>query len=623
MSLTENERLARASRWLWLALGGLTAVAIVVAAIVVQRLTANRVAAVTPIMRVPEPESPPLEAETHSAVVTFPRQPGNVGVGDGEESSEQTVTVSPSPSPEETQSAATSSVEARSETEAKIPPRPRSTTAVGLLASINRPSETVANADADDKQPQSPTKSPSVERDRPADAARGPDPTYAPAKTSADAAILAQFEKLIREMLELGWTAKASGLKQAEEKLNAVVELCPEDPRATFAYGLVLLKHSQYDQAIKRFDSIGEMAKPPYLPAFRGTIWIRILRKDYEPAVLDLVNLTRAWQAIELGPLPEWVQDDYVAWTGRMVGFLDGPVDNRSVDALLEKCVAEIGGLLSRPQLDLFKAARNDVLDEFAAKANAQDQARLEAKRQQEKAAEETKARLTEEASATKTEKKQVEKSAEELEKSLKAEVAAIDNQFNGLAREYDRLDLRARNVSNYIRAIDQEIATLINQRTQLQVEQNPPPSGTGNDPKKTGTSKTPPQPSSTNTQQILVISATIDLRNRDRLRYQADYDRLEIQARDVQRQGTALLSRRQSLINDYQTTTGKLYKEKESLAAKEKFLERRKQEVSKPATGSTGQVKALGQTAKALRTYVDFNLELEKQRLLDSFAKP
>ena len=76
-------------------------------------------------------------------------------------------------------------------------------------------------------------------------------------------------------------------------------------------------------------------------------------------------------------------------------------------------------------------------------------------------------------------------------------------------------------------------------------------------------------------------------------------------------------------MINDYQTTTGKLYKEKESLAAKEKFLERRKQEASKPATGSTGQVKALGQTAKALRTYVDFNLELEKQRLLDSFAKP
>jgi hypothetical protein len=493
---------------------------------------------------------------------------------------------------------------------------------VGLLASTKRAADPAATNGFDDKKPQQPTNSTPAEPDQLLATPRGPDPTYATAKNAANATTQTSFEKLIGELLDLGWTAKAAGLRQAEEKFKAANELCPDDPRARFANGLVLLKHSQYDEAIKQFDSVGKQGKPPYLPAFRAAIWLRVLKKTYEPAALDLVSLTRAWQTVESDSLPDWVHNDYVTWTGQMVGFLDGPVDSRGVDAMLEKCVADIGGMLSREHWELFKAAKNDVLDEFAAKASAQDKARLDAKRQQEKEADATKARLTEEASETKKEKKQVEKSAEELERSLKAELVAIDAQFNGLARDYDRLDLRARNISNFVRSLDTEIANLINQRAQLQAEQNAPPAGTGNDAKKTGTPKTQSPATPTNTAQILAINATINIRNTDRLRYQADYDRLEIQARDVQRQGAMLLGRRQSLINDYQTTTGKLYKEKESLAAKEKFLERRKKEASKPATGSTGQVKSLGQTAKALRTYVDLNLELEKQRVLDSFER-
>lgn len=619
MSNSNKERLARAPRWLWLTLGGTAAVVIVVVAVVALRLPAEptaQAAAMPTGIQDREPTS--VEHDEDSSLVTYPREPGIVLDREGEQSAEQSLTSTPASTPEEPPPTAAAPLESSTEAVAQFPPKPDSTTSVRLLASTKPATATQPTNDSDDKQRPPPDKPPRIEADPLPESPRGPDPTYATAKTSAKAETQTSFEKLIREMLEQSWTAKATGLKQAEDKFKTASELCPDDPRAHYAYGLVLLKHNQYDEAIKRFDAAGEAAKPPYLPAIRAALWLRVLRKAYEPATLDLVNLTRAWQKSEPQPLPDWVQSDFVIWTGRMMGYLDGPADNRSVDALVEKCTAEIGTLLSKEHWELFKTAKMDVLDSYSAKAGAQEQARMQAKRQKEKEADETKAHLAEESAQTKQDKKQVEKSAEELEKALKEQLGATDSQLNFLAREYDRLDSRARYLSNSVKSLDQEIANLSSQRTQLQSEQNSPPAaGTG----KTGSSKTPP--SSNNSALIVSIGVTIDQKNRERFRYQAEYDRLEIQARDIQRQGVTLANKRQTLINDYQTTTGKLYKEKESLTAKEKFLERKQQEASKPASGRTTQVKVLGQTAKALRTYVDLNLEFEKHRLLESFAKP
>jgi hypothetical protein len=441
---------------------------------------------------------------------------------------------------------------------------------------------------------------------------RGRDPTYAGTEP-AGSDKLETFAKEVRELLEFGWNVKQSGIDRAQQRFRAANELCPTDPRAAYALGLVLLKHNKYDDALKQFDSVGTAAMQPYLPALRAAVWLRVLRKSYEPATSHMIDLARALGQAEPEPLPNWVASELAIWSGRVVGYLEGPADSRNADALTEKCALEMREILSADHWELFMSARRDVLDEYAAKATAQERARMEAKRQQELAADKTKARLAVEAADAKQEKQEVEKNADDLERKLKEQLSGIDFQINSLLRDQERINTRIGYIANAVRLLDLELADLSAQRAQLLADSETQATGTAGTPKAA-------QNLATVDARLFAITAAIDLRARERLRYQFELDRLDVQLREIQRQGTWLVNRRQSLIHDYQTTSGKLYKERESIVAKERFLERKKHEADKPATGSTTQVKALGQTAKAFRTYVDLNLDLEKQRLLSSF---
>jgi archaellum component FlaC len=495
--------------------------------------------------------------------------------------------------------------------QADLPAPPAVTLATAAIEQQERPRP---------KQPPAPPAAAAVvpnDDDEKPTAPRGADPTYASTEP-AEAPKLAAFEAAIREMLDRGWNAKQSGMDAAQESFRTADALCPRDPRAEYALGLVYLKHSKYEEALKRFTETGEN-KHPYIPAYRAAVWVRVLRSSYEPAALELVKFVRAWR--EIDSMPDWVASDLAIWTGRMMGYLAGPVDSRSVDALIDKCGPEISDSL-RPDLRaLYKSARNDVLEEYAAKANAQERTRMEAKRDQERSAEDARARLDAEAAQSKQDRKQVEKSADDLEKNLKDQLTGIDNELNALDRNYDRIQVRMRTVTNTLQSLDYEISNLNSQRNQLLAEQNTGSGGTGSGgTTKPGVPKPPPPISTPNSAQILFLNTSIDQKTRDRVRLQLELDRLDVTIRETQRQGAGLLKRRQSLINEYQSASGKLYKERDSLSNREKFLDRKKQEASKPATGSTAQVKALAQSAKALKTYVDLNLELEKQRVLDSF---
>ena len=337
MSKSENDRPARTPRWIWLTFGGASAAAIFVAVIIAVRPPAAQTAQATPTPNIVDNRdslNDSIEADEDRSLVTYPRQSGNSLARDGDVAAEQSPISTAAPTTPETTPDEAVPLNFSTEAAAKLPPKPDSATAVGLLASTRSVAATGATGSADDKQNKTPSNPPGASTDRPIEPPHGPDPTYEPAKSAAEVATRAHFEKLIHEMLEQGWSTKATDLRQAEEKFKAASELCPDDPRASYAYALVLLKHNQYDAAIKQFDLVGEQGKPPYLPAFRAAIWLRVLRKSYEPAALDLVRLTRTWRALEPGTLPEWVQSDYVTWSGQMAGFLDGPVDSRSVDEI-------------------------------------------------------------------------------------------------------------------------------------------------------------------------------------------------------------------------------------------------------------------------------------------------
>jgi DNA repair exonuclease SbcCD ATPase subunit len=432
------------------------------------------------------------------------------------------------------------------------------------------------------------------------DVAAPADPSYVPSRAGAKKAGDAALAAAVGELLDKGWSGKVADRKAAEEFYRSAKKTHGDDPRFDYALGLVLLKGQQSAEALKLFDAAGRGASPPYVPAFRASIWLRVLRRDADSAVLDIVKFTKAWQ--ELKTLPAAVQDDYVAWAGGIFGYLDGPGYNRSVERLSKEADEEIRGLITAEQLRVYLAAKNDVLEAYAARADAQEKTRVQAKKQQEQDADATKKRVADEQAQVAEKKEQVQKNAEELETALREELAVLDNQIAGLEREYGQLESRARTITRQVDSLESEVAGLLTQRASILADT---------------------ENRNSNAATLNTIQRLIDQKNREQQTLRAEYDRLDARARDVQRQGSAVVAKRQAAVRQYQSESGKLFQEGKSISAKEGFLKRELQKVAKPASGNTSQVRALGQAATALRTYVDLNLEAEKQHVLDSFARP
>jgi hypothetical protein len=430
-------------------------------------------------------------------------------------------------------------------------------------------------------------------------AAAATDPSYIPSQASAQKSADAALAAAVGELLDKGWSGKVADRKAAEDLYRSAKKTHADDPRLDYALGLVMLKSQQSSEALKLFDAAGRSASPPYLPAFRASIWLRVLRRDADAAVLDMVKFTQTWRKLER--LPGSVQDDQVAWAGGILGYLDGPGYNRSIDRLSKEADEQIRELISAEQLPVYLAAKDDVLAAYAARADAQEKTRVQAKQQQQQDAEATKKRVAAEQAQVAEKKEQVQKNAQELENALREQLAVLDNQIAGLEREYGQLETRARTITRQVEGLDSEVAGLLTQRASILAD-------TENKNSNVGTLNT--------------IQRLIDQKNREKQVLQAEYDRLDARARDVQRQGSAAIAKRQAAIRQYQSEGGKLSQETKAISAKEGFLKRELQKTAKPASGNTSQVRALGQAATALRTYVDLNLEAEKQRLLDSFAR-
>ena len=121
----------------------------------------------------------------------------------------------------------------------------------------------------------------------------------------------------------------------------------------------------------------------------------------------------------------------------------------------------------------------------------------------------------------------------------------------------------------------------------------------------------------------VAYYQSQIDQKSRERQSLLRQKVPLDSQVSTLQTNAAAVRQSRQGAINQYQSATGQLYKENATLAAREKTLTREQKDASKPITGNTTQVRVLGKTATALRTYIDLNLDAEKQRVLNSFVKP
>ena len=128
-------------------------------------------------------------------------------------------------------------------------------------------------------------------------------------------------------MLDAGFHRGRSSLATAEKHYQAAGRIAANDPRLPYAYGLILLKHLKYGEALDAFAQALRFDETPYLPAWQATIWQLMRSKKHEAALERVAELANQLERPDLDWLDDQRRLDCAAWMGRVVGALQGPVE--------------------------------------------------------------------------------------------------------------------------------------------------------------------------------------------------------------------------------------------------------------------------------------------------------
>lgn len=402
-----------------------------------------------------------------------------------------------------------------------------------------------------------------------------------------------KFAFHLREMLYEGFRRGRDGFASAQEHYQSARALSAAEPRLDYGFGLILWKNVRYDDALARFEEAVHAESAGYWPAWQTLIRLQLARRNADDALTRFVDLARALRRESTGSAGA----DSVAcagWMGRLMAFLEQPESDVRADAqAVSHCGRTAEELLASNLLLLNayrdgKAALNE--DYQAGVSSAEEslgelQARLEAETALElKQIEEDKERQ-------KDQLEKLEMSAAQWKEWIDKETRKYDEQLKKLGTAYQELQIELRQLTSTMLALSQEIAAI----QARDIDRN------GERP---------------------IVSSRAMGANIVLDQLQTRYTILERRAAAVHRQGSEVAAARQAAVARYQKATGKLVDQGDSLRKWNDVLANKEQAARKQGEKSTPEARIVKRQAHALSTYVPFDPEQEKQRILDSLPE-
>jgi hypothetical protein len=411
-------------------------------------------------------------------------------------------------------------------------------------------------------------------------AAAQADPTPSPAARATG--------QRLAEMFVAGYGRGNNPLKEARRLYDSARDGAKTDPRVDYAYGLVLLKQLRNKEALAQFEAVTKSG-PEYWPGWQALIWSHFIAKDYSSGYLKLRELGRRLAESKSNLTERRLSAE---WMGEVIAALQKSVDSvkqretliREDEALREILGVELQASFASGKTTVHSL--HSLLEE-----DVQQTRELElAKQEKERAEKEVEVAKNLEASAEKRES--LKKSAEDWKKYLDEQLAAFDKQLARLEKDYDFMQKRVVSLTASQVQVNAEIA-LVGQQA----------------------SNTKPGQFADALQQR---RAALELQL---LKYQVDLDQSMGSALMIAQRAQAVAGQRAAAVQQYEKATGQLVQRDANL---DKFQDRLKKEgeklkappKSKPAP-LTNKVKQV----RSFRTYVDLDLVLERDRVLDSFG--
>jgi hypothetical protein len=395
------------------------------------------------------------------------------------------------------------------------------------------------------------------------------------------------------EMFTAGFGRGASSLKAAQKHYEAAQDQSGGDPRVEYAYGLVLLKQLKNKEALAQFQAATKQAGPEFWPAWQALVWSHLVAKDYAEGYLRLTEFAKRL-AGSTSDLSERQQS--AEWIGQVIAALQKSVDTvKQREALVreDETLKEILGAALGPSLARGKSSVNslhELMEEDVQQTREQALAK-EAKEQAEK-----QAQVAKDLEASAEKKESLKKSAEEMKKYLDDQLISYDKQLSRLERDYEFLQKRVLSLS----------ASQVQTTMEIQLLSNVP-----------SNNRSPTQ----NTLNQNVADQRRALLEALMFRYQVELDQTLAGTVAVSQRAQMLVGQRAAAVKQYERSTGQILQQESSL---EKWQERLKTDGEKVKASPKGKSVPVAnkiKQARSFRTYVNLDLNLERDRVLDSFG--
>ena len=397
-------------------------------------------------------------------------------------------------------------------------------------------------------------------------------------------------EEALKAVLEEGWGDSIKVVRVAEEHFAEAQRLAPGDVRVPLAMAWVQMKHRRYSTAEELIDKALKLDAQS-LPAHRAKIFLLTLTKRNSNALTQMTTVAKSFP--EIGSPQEAQVTETCRLMGRIFGYLEGPMLNSVGPNLLADAERKLTASLLSTRLEAFAKARLEVSKQFAGLSLDTEQTREEEKVAQKDQKESTSERLAEEKESIEANKAQLEEQASKATQEAQQAVGEIDAKVAPIDAGLTQINVQGAQIRNDLSSVQLDINRALAEAENAFNNEDP-------------------------IREALWQREANRLRN-IRLNLENQYRVLDAQAATLNQQKAALLNQRQAIATRYDAYMKQLGRQSTNLTLTARRVSRDLERNDKPATGNTSKTSNLSTRLIALTTYVEFPLDQERQRLLET----